>query len=368
MSHIVERRSSPSRSNSVVAFYFPDRRALGGADPLTLEPDRDWAMFGTGLYVWILQTFLRLRAAGAPVELVDRAPADGIVVIHADHFDRVFAEAPSPARLTIVIARSDRPPQPMADFGIVQNAGSADHYHFFIPSWLQPGLIPRMRERGTRVENVAYVGSIRELDPELSSAEWTATLDARGLRWDARTIAFAGNDQLYRQHRWNDCAQTDVIVALRPPRAWDLRSKPAAKLQNAWAAGVPAIVSPERPYRELRRSSLDYFEAKNGTDVLAALDTLRSDPGLYADMVQNGLERAREFRPDRLVARWSEVLWEEISERAARPTHRILSRARRWRAVARRVNRWTFGPSSGAATRVDRPVGRSLGVSAADRP
>jgi hypothetical protein len=321
----------------VVSFYLPERESLRGVDPLTLDPDRDWAIFGTGVYVWILQTFLRLHMAGAPVRLVERPPAAGLVVAHADHFGRILSEAASPAELTIVIARSDRRPQLLADFGVVQNAGSVDRYHFFIPSWLQPGLVPRAQARGTRVEEVAYVGAIKELDPDLASAAWAEVLRGRGLCWDNRAIAFAGNDQVYPQLRWNDYASTDIVVALRPPNSWNARSKPAAKLQNAWAAGVPAILSPESPYRELRRSRLDYLEARSSADVLAAIDALRSDPALYSDMVQNGLERALEFEPDRLVTRWMDVLWREIPERADTRTHRLLAKARRCRAFARRL-------------------------------
>ena len=326
-----------------VSFYLPERQALGGIEPLALDPDRDWAIFGTGVYVWILQTFLRLHRARAPVRLVSIPPASGLVVVHADHFGRVLSEATRPALLTIVVARSDRRPQPLADFGIVQNAASADPYHFFIPSWLQPGLIPRAAERGTQVKEVAYVGAIKELDPALASPEWGEALRDRGLRWNSRTVAFAGNDRAYSQLHWNDYSCVDVIVAVRPPGAWNARSKPAAKLQNAWAAGVPAILSPETPYRELRRSRLDYLEARNPADVLAALDALRTDPGLYSDMVQNGLERARAFQPDRLVARWTDVLWGEIPERAATRTYRLLTKARRCRAFARRLNSLTAG-------------------------
>jgi hypothetical protein len=327
------------RLNRVVCFYLPEREALRGVDPLSLDPDRDWPIFGTGVYVWILQTFLRLRLAGAPVRLVETPPAAGLIVVHADHVGRLLREAASPADLTIVAARADRGPQLLADFGIAQNKGSVDQNHFFIPSWLQPGLVPRAPERGTRVERVAYVGAIKELDPELASPAWAEVLRARGLQWDNRAITFARNDEVYSQLRWNDYESTDVVVALRPPGSWNARSKPAAKLQNAWAAGVPAIVSPEAPYRELRRSRLDYLEARSSADVLAALDALRSDPGLYADMVRNGLQRARAFRSDRLVARWIEVLWREIPERADTRTHRLLAKARRWRALGRRLNR-----------------------------
>jgi len=342
----LQNASREELPDNVVCFYLPERQALGGRDPLTIDPDRDWPMFGTGVYVWILQTFLRLHVAGAPVRLVEKPPPAGLVVVHADQFRRLFSEATSPADLTIVVAQSDRRPEPLADFAVVQNAASVGHYHFFIPSWLQPGLVPRLPARGTRVEAIAYFGAIKELDPDLASPAWAELLRARGLNWDCRTIAFAGNDRLYSQLRWNDYANTDVVVALRAPASWDVRSKPAAKLQNAWAAGVPAILSPETPYRELRRSRFDFLEARNSAEVLAALDALRSNPGLYSDMVQNGLERARDFGADRLVARWIDVLWREIPKRADRRSHRLLARARRCRAFAHRLRVFTWGHSA----------------------
>ena len=321
-----------------VSFYLPGRQALAGVNPWALDPQRDWAVFGTGVHVWILQTFVQLQRVGAPVRLVEKPPSAGTVVTHADDFNRLLADAPCPNDLVIVVARSDRGPQPLADFTIVQNPADADDdYQFFIPSWLQPGLVPRRSDRGSTIETVGYFGSIKELDPELADASWADALRARGLAWESRTIVFGGSDQLYQQHRWNDYETIDVVVALRPPEAWAARSKPAAKLQNAWAAGVPAILSPERQYRYLRRSPLDYIEARSAADVLSVIDRLRGDPDLYHQMVRNGLERGREFRSDRLVRRWVEVLWNEIPRRAARLSHRVFAGSRRWRAFARRL-------------------------------
>ena len=330
--------SSPDATR-LVSFYLPERQALGGADPLTLDADRDWKIFGTGVYVWILQTFGRLHAAGAPVRLVEKCPSSGMVVAHAGQFDRLLAEAKSRKALMLVVAQSDRPPEPRADFSIVQNGRDANGDSIFIPSWLQPGIVPRPAERGSRVENIAYFGAIRELDPELAGPDWAAVLSARGLHWDSRTVTFSGNDQLYTELRWNDYSTTDVVVALRPEASRDARSKPAAKLQNAWAAGVPAILSPEAAYRELRRSRLDYLEARSASEALDAIEALRSDPGLYQEMVTNGYERAKDFAPDRLAARWREVLWREIPERASTLAYKLRVLARRRRAVARRLDR-----------------------------
>jgi glycosyltransferase involved in cell wall biosynthesis len=324
-----------------VSFYLPDRRGVMDIDPLGLDPERDWAVFGTGVYVWILQTFVRLHRAGAPVRLLDRPPARGVTVVHADHVERLLSEAPSPTDLTIVVARSDRGPQWLADFVIVQNASSAGRGDFFIPSWSQPGLIPRDPGRGTRVERVAYVGAIKELDPELAVPAWEEALRGRGLEWDLRAITFAGSDRVYPKLPWNDYSTVDVVVALRPRDSWDVRSKPAAKLQNAWAAGVPAIVSPEIAYRELRVSSRDFLEARSRSEALAAIDALRSNPSLYAEMVTNGLKRAREFEPERLIERWIDVLWRQIPKRTTHPLYRILVKARAARALGRRVrDRW----------------------------
>ena len=266
-------------------------------------------------------------------------PSSGVVVAHADFVERLLKEAEYPAHLTIVSARSDRRPQLLADVEIVQNASSAEDYQIFIPSWLQPGLITRDPSRGNTVEEIAYVGARKQLHADLASPEWVDTLRALGLRWDMRMITFASNDQLYTGHRWNDYSTTDVIVALRPPELWAARSKPAAKLQNAWAAGTPAVLSPERAYEELRRSKLDYLEARSGAEVADAVRMLRSNPSLYRAMVLNGEERAREYHRDRLVTRWIDALWEEVPSRVDRPAQRLLAHARRYRALARRARR-----------------------------
>jgi hypothetical protein len=323
-----------------VSFYLPDQRALNGVDPETLDCDRDWDVFGTGVYVWVLQTFLRLRAAGAPVRLSQTSPSSGVVVTHTDYVERLLAEASSAADLTIVSARADRPQQFYADLEIVQNRSSVDDgTQIFIPSWLQPGLVPRLSERAARIENVAYVGARKQLHTDLADAAWMEALRRRGLVWDVRTITFAGNDQLYSDHRWNDYSTSDLVVALRPAATWKMRTKPAAKLTNAWAAGVPAIVSPEPAYRELRRSPLDFLEARNGTEALEAIDRLRSDPELYVAMVQNGLERAREFHSASLTARWVDALWYTVPARTSLPGYRLAARVRGYRAIGRRALR-----------------------------
>jgi len=348
----------------VVTFYFPDREALQRIDPEGLDCDRNWEVFGTGMYVWVLQTFLRLRDAGAAVQLSRTAPASGVVVTHADYVERLLAEAPAAAQLTIVATRADRPQQIYADIEVVQNESSVRDFQIFIPSWLQPGLIPRSATRGTRLENVTYVGARKQLHDEFANPDWSAALGRLGLGWQPRMVTFGGNDRLYAQHGWNDYSTSDVVVALRPPAMWDDTSKPAAKLTNAWAAGVPAILSPEVPYRELRHSDLDYIEARDAREALAAIVRLRSDPELFRAMVENGLTRARAFDHQRITACWVEALWRTVPTRTRSAVFRLGARVRGYRAAVRRSS-WYRGRALnpyGAALQLSRTARQNRNV------
>jgi hypothetical protein len=323
----------------VVSFYMPDREALGDRNADTLDPDRDADLIATGLYGWILQTYLRLRASGLPVRLDDVAPTSGTVVVHVEYVDRLLAEASAPAALFVVTPRMDRGPQLLADLEVVQNLSSVGSHQVYIPFWLQPGLTPRDRTRGTRVENIAFMGNRQSLHDELASPSWEEALVSRNFVWDSRVVTFVRNDQLQLGHRWQDFATVDVIVALRPPPTWPAAGKPASKLINAWAAGVPAILGPETPYRELRRSELDYIEVGNPAEALEALERLRADSELYTAMVANGRQRASEFAHERLVTRWTDLLWRDVPERARSYRHTIFARRRDYRAAVRSARR-----------------------------
>ena len=93
----------------------------------------------------------------------------------------------------------------------------------------------------------------------------------------------------YDETQWNDYSEIDVIVAIRPNTSSQYPNKPASKLVNAWRAGIPAILGPEIAYREVRKSELDYIEAKNRYEVARAIRRLKDSPELYAGMVENGL-------------------------------------------------------------------------------
>jgi hypothetical protein len=112
-------------------------------------------------------------------------------------------------------------------------------------------------------------------------------------------------------------------VAVRPNTSDPYCHKPASKLVNAWRAGVPALLGPEYAYRSLRRSELDYFEVTSADAAIEALRRLQASPGLFGDVVQNGLARAKDFEYDRIIEQWAHLLFEVVVPRYLQRGNRL---------------------------------------------
>lgn len=305
-------------SGKDVTFFMPDAQQV--ALFRDADPDRDWALFCTGVHVWVGQTYLRLKRAGYPVVLSATLPASGIVVTHADHVAQVLCTRRMWSNLTIVAARADRPAQRYADVEVVQNAASATGARtHHLQHWPQPGLVPRDPARGDTVVNIAFKGTVGEMAPEFAAPAWSEALDAQGMQWQCDAVTWGGNTATYATS-WNDYSAIDVVVALRKDISHLYAKKPASKLINAWLAGVPAILGPEHAYRELRQSDLDYIEVTSAAGAALALARLKADPALYRAMVDNALRRAHEVRTETCVASWARLLFETVpAQRAAAP-------------------------------------------------
>ena len=125
-----------------------------------------------------------------------------------------------------------------------------------------------------------------------------------------------------RAAEWHDYRQVDAIVALRgqarPQQGkvdaayFSPERKPASKLTNAWLAGVPAILSPEVAFADLRRSELDYLEARSIPEMARALERLQQDTALRRAMIENGARRAADFTVARAVADWRSILEQDV--------------------------------------------------------
>jgi hypothetical protein len=104
------------------------------------------------------------------------------------------------------------------------------------------------------------------------------------------------------------------------------------------------LLGKEYAYQELRQSPLDYIEIETIEEAMTAIDQLLEHPILYRDMIDNGLERARAFTPERIAARWAEVLFDFLPEIASTRAFRL---SRSLPLPARRVSNFaTMPPSS----------------------
>jgi hypothetical protein len=280
-----------------------------------------------GPRAWVLQTFIRLRAAGVPAVLVGEPRPGGTLVFHAKHRSLVRRRWWRLRGTVLVAIRADVSEALIADFEIVQNGRYADERRRFqVPLWMQPGILPRDGARGERLERLAYKGFTRNLAPEFTSVAWQQALAARGVEWVADAVPFAGQATAVEALRWSDFREVDAVLAVRPASPSLHRDKPATKLYNAWRAGVPALLGAEHAFRELRRSELDYLEVRDVPEALAAVDRLIGDPGLYRRMVDHGRVRAGEFSDAVLSQRWQQVLCRQIPERLGDPAVRRLRR------------------------------------------
>jgi hypothetical protein len=309
-----------------------------------LDPDADWREFVAGERVWIVQTYLRLRALGHPVALSDTLPREGVVVFSTKQrrLLRPFRTA-----ATLVGVRQDLGPALIADVEVVQNLGQADgRRRHMIPHWPQPGLLPRDPARGPAIRVVAFKGFLGNLAGEYRGARWREFLQREQLEFRADAVEFKERQTDPGALAWNDYREIDVVLAVRPPRADLYPRKPATKLYNAWHAGVPALLGPELAYRELRQGPLDFIEVAEVGDVMQAILQLKQDPDLYQRMVDNGRSRARDFTVASIAGRWSGLLFRTIPALATAPdVARWRNRPLLAKELVRRVTRaWSDKP------------------------
>lgn len=326
-----------------VRFLLPGE---GDLDELrALDPDRDVERFKRGECAWVLQTYLRLAAAGQPVELVDRPPADGVVVFHAKHRRWLRRHGGRMPAVVLVGVRGDLRSPAIADFEVLQNGFHADGRRLFhVPHWPQPGLIPRDPARGDEIRRIAYHGFARNLEAGFRERRWLDFLAERGIEWHYGAAEFAGPTTDRITLAWHDFREVDLVLAVRPPSPDLHPAKPATKLINSWLAGVPALLGAEVAYRELRRSPLDYVEVADVDQAIGAVERLAGDPALYRAMRGRSAKRTEEHTPERWIAIWSELLFETVPRLApevlASPLHRLpLPLRAGLRRLGRAINR-----------------------------
>lgn len=245
-----------------------------------------------------IQTFIELKKRNFPCELTHVMPSDGIVVTHPDSISFNFKPG---KKLLLVLLKSDKPPYMFPQINIVPNILSEKKWtcglykNYYIPHWLQPGLIPRDSARGKFFKNIAYIGGQGNLAAGLKSRYFEKRLKELGLSW-----------RIVPRKKWHDFSDIDAIVAVRTFKSTFryILNKTPQKLFNAWAAGVPAILGKERSYQEERRGPLDYIEVKTLEETIEAIKTLQNNEKLRCSMIKNGNSRVQEYSCEAISSKW----------------------------------------------------------------
>jgi glycosyltransferase involved in cell wall biosynthesis len=172
---------------------------------------------------------------------------------------------------------------------------------YFIQPPMHAEIIRRNPERGSRFENIAFIGEEKNLAAEFRTQEFKEQMAELGLR-----LLMVDDPK-----KMSDYAQIDAVIAVRKLGRLVVH-KPPQKLVNAWRAGVPCIVGREIGYQELKKSDLDFLEIDSVDGMLAALKRLKSDTALRSEMMENGLRRAESYTPQALQARWINLFRDSI--------------------------------------------------------
>lgn len=260
------------------------------------EPDR----VVTHEDMTVLQTYVNLKRAGLAVRLVEHARPGELNVVSS--VDLQISQHTSQA--FIVAFRGDWARPELADLTLTMNrsvATRADEFH--MPHWIQTGLLPRDRSRGNRLERLVFKGDLVNLDPRFATDGFRDELAALGVEFKAQPYVHET-----KSSGWHDYTDVDAVLAIRAIHPTELSTKPASKLINAWAAGVPALLGVEPAFRELRCDPLDYIEVTSPKEAIAAIRRLKESPEEYRSMVEHGSLRAADYTNQRIAERWHDFL------------------------------------------------------------
>jgi len=263
--------------------------------------------FRSGSDSYSINGYIALKKMGLDVHLTSQfVPGKICVTTYEDLAIKDF-----PFNSYVVACRTDRGRPEICEQRIVQNKlniiDETDHY---LTHWPQPGILPRDPERGSRVENVVYLGRECNLAAPFREPAFAKAVQEFGINFIVRSpdLEEAG----YKL--WSDYRDVDVVFAARSMTAYNLSIKPPSKLVNTWLAGSAAILGPEPAYQQLWQSELDYMEVSTVAEAIAAIRRLKNDPALYSSMLENGAQRAKSFQLSSIVKQWRDLLATDIAQ------------------------------------------------------
>ncbi|MGE3317427.1 MAG: glycosyltransferase, partial [Planctomycetaceae bacterium] len=190
----------------------------------------------------------------------------------------------------VVGVQADYLPHPSAQIHIVQNQSQVSETCFWLPHWLQPGLIPRDSSR-TGLRTVGYAGQ----DYYLAGG--------RG-RWENECRRLGLEFRMLSAENWHDFSSIDAVLAIRTFDHYEYDKKPATKLFNAWHVGTPLVAGNDSAFRQVGIPGADYLVVNSFEEAVSAIERLRDDGDLYGQIVEAGRRQALTFARERIAEAW----------------------------------------------------------------
>lgn len=254
--------------------------------------------------VWSWGTYFRLKEREYDVNLICKIPESGIVVMPAIYL--AMLQKP-PDNVLLICTIADSPPPLYTQINISQNPWQPSQYRNLfglpiwrhIPHWPQPGIIPRSEGRGNKFETIAFFGHSDQLDSFLATDDFRQELEGLGMKFEIR------------EKNLSDYSDVDAVIAIRDFSDNPFLHKPYTKLINGWLAGIPVIVGPETSFRSIQKTDLDFLSAKSKEELIQNLRKLKEDESLRRRMIENGVQRMKEFSEESIIQAWQNLLFRE---------------------------------------------------------
>lgn len=261
---------------------------------------------------WCLQTYSILSRRGrVQVKCSNHLQEQVINIVHSAQLLKLKG---SPAHF-IVCVQADFPRRNWAHYHIVQNKRQVGKHSSFVPHWILP-VIKRDAARN-EVKRVAFAGLNFNGNLAATEESWKRYFKPYNIEFSALSAG-----------QWHDLSTVDVLIGIRSFDSNPHNNKPAAKLFNAWHAGIPFIGGSDSAYRQVGSPGGDYLVARSPSEVVNAVLKLRDDKEFYAEMVGKGFQKAKEYTNEITAEIWEDILTGPVIER-----HRIWMRQRAYEHI-----------------------------------
>ncbi len=266
-----------------------------------------------GLENWIDQTYylLKYKYGIQNLYLVNEIPSQGIIIFHSGHFFSFIK--PNEDQLFICIA-ADYGRHRYAQVHLFQNHTQVHPLwnkkrilgdtlfsfcgNFHLAHWPQPNIIPRIRNRETRLKQIGYFGGVENIDNQLIDELKT----------------FCGDKELDFRiendwNKWNDYSEIDLVVAIRDFDQKLHGNKPYSKLLNSILAGVPVIAGNESSSRYFKKNYFQELPIVNSIeDLLHLLLEIERNYDVYLHDIQEIGKKRADFFEKKIPNDWIDML------------------------------------------------------------